>query len=70
LEKKGIPTVTIVTSAFVDLMKSMTQEQGVSGLVWVAEEHPIAGHNLNGIQKKIDASFPKILQAILRQPPN
>jgi hypothetical protein len=70
LEKKGIPTVTIVTSAFVDLMKSLIQEQEAGDLVYVVEAHPIAGHNLSGIQKKVNASFPKILQAIIGQPPN
>jgi hypothetical protein len=63
LEQKGIPTVTIVTSPFVDLVKSILQEQGVGTLVWVVEGHPIAGQNLKGIRKKVDASFPKILQA-------
>jgi hypothetical protein len=63
LEQKGIPTVTIVTSPFVDLVKSILQEQEVGDLIWVVEGHPIAGHNLKGIRKKVDASFSKILQA-------
>ena len=62
--------MTIVTSAFVDLMKKIAQEQEVGDLTWVVEEHPIAGHNLRGIQKKVNASFRKILQAITGQPPN
>jgi hypothetical protein len=70
LEKKGIPTVTIVTSAFVDLIQAVLQQQEVRDLTWVVEEHPIAGHNLNGIQKKVNASFPKILEAIIGRPPN
>jgi hypothetical protein len=67
LEQKGIPTVTIVTSPFVDLVKSILQEQEVGDLIWVVEGHPIAGHNLNGIHKKVEASFSKILQAATGQ---
>ena len=37
----------------------------------VVEEHPIAGHTLKGIRKKVDAAFPAILKAAtLWQPGN
>jgi hypothetical protein len=70
LEKKGIPTVTIVTTAFEELFKSTVQRQGLAEISCVVVEHPIAGHNMQGIQKKADAAFPKIFEAAtMWQPP-
>jgi hypothetical protein len=63
LEKKGIPTVTIVTNAFEELLKSAAKYQGVSEMNYVVVEHPIAGHNLKGVYKLAEAAFPQILKA-------
>lgn len=35
----------------------------------VVVEHPIAGHNLEGIRKKVDAAFPEILKAAMKWQP-
>jgi len=69
VEKKGIPTVTIVTTAFEELAKSTMQEQGISEMALVVVEHPIAGLSLEGIQKKADAAFPNILTAATQWQP-
>lgn len=69
LEKKGIPTVTIVTTAFEELLKSTLKDQEVSEMALVVVEHPIAGHNLEGIRKKVDQAFPDILRAITKWQP-
>lgn len=69
VEKKGIPTVTIATTAFEELAKSTMQEQGVSEMALVVVEHPVAGHNLEGIQEKADAAFPDILEAATQWQP-
>ena len=60
---KGIPTVTVVTTAFEEMIRSLMKEQGVSGMGLVVFKHPIAGHSLEGIRKKVDAVFPMILKA-------
>jgi hypothetical protein len=39
------------------------KDQGVSEMAIVMVEHPIAGHNLEGIRKKVDSVFPVILKA-------
>jgi len=39
------------------------QEQGVSEMALVVMQHPIAGHNLEGIQKKVKEAFGDILAA-------
>jgi hypothetical protein len=69
LEKKGIPTVTIATTAFEELVKSTMKEQGVSDMALVVVEHPIAGHNLQDIRKKADSAFPNILKTATQWQP-
>ncbi len=69
VEKKGIPTVTIVTSAFEETFKALMKEQGVSSMALVITEHPIAGHNLEGVRKKVDKDFPAILKAATQWQP-
>jgi hypothetical protein len=69
LEKKGIPTVTVATTAFEEMVRSLMKDQGVSEMALVVEEHPIAGHNLEGIRKKVDVAFPVILKAATQWQP-
>jgi len=62
LEKRGIPTVTILTTAFEDLFKSAMKDQEVSDMAMVAVEHPIAGRSLEDTRKMADSVFPNILK--------
>jgi hypothetical protein len=62
IEKKGIPTVTIVTTAFEETFKTLMKDQGVAEMALIVTEHPIAGHNAEGIKKKVDKDFPAILK--------
>ena len=68
IEKKGIPTVAVVTTAFEDTMKTLIKTQDVGEMALVVTEHPIAGHNLEGINKKVDKDFPAILRAATQWP--
>ncbi len=68
IEKSGIPTVTVVTTAFGETIKSLFKDQGVTDMSLVVTEHPIAGHNLESIRKKADADFPLILKATVQKP--
>jgi hypothetical protein len=63
VEKKGIPTVTVVTTAFEEPLKALLKNQEVQEMALVVTEHPIAGHNLDGIKKKADKDFPAVLKA-------
>ena len=54
MEKKGIPTVTIVTSAFEELARTAIKDQGVSDMALVVVEHPIAGRNSEDTKKLMD----------------
>ncbi len=45
------------------------KDQGVSEMALVVEEHPIAGHTLEGIRKKVNERFPLILKAATQWQP-
>jgi len=51
-------------------MKSTLKEQGVSEMALVIVEHPIAGHNLKGIQKIAETAFPEIIKAATKWQPS
>jgi hypothetical protein len=69
LEKRGIPTVTITTTAFEELAKKSMQEQGISEMAMVVVEHPIGGRNLKDTRKLVDGCFPDILKAATQWQP-
>jgi len=69
VEKKGIPTVTIVTTPFVETVTAAMKAQGVSDMCFAAVEHPIAGYDLDGVRKKAETDFPIILQAATQWQP-
>ncbi len=69
VERKGIPTVTVVTTAFEEPLKSLMKGQGVPEMSLVVTEHPIAGHNAEGIKKKANKDFPAILKAATQWQP-
>ena len=69
LEKKGIPTVTVVTTAFEETIRSLIRDQGISEMALVVEQHPIAGHNLEGIRRKAEAASSVVLRAATQWQP-
>ena len=58
-----------MTNAFNETMSSLIKDNGVSEMSLVVTEHPIAGHNLDGIKKKVDKDFPTILKAATQWQP-
>ncbi|MBI4525845.1 MAG: thiol-disulfide oxidoreductase [Deltaproteobacteria bacterium] len=69
LEKEGIPTVTVATTAFIDLAKASTAGTGVPEMSFVVVEHPIGGISKEQIEAKADAAFPEILKMALEWKP-
>jgi hypothetical protein len=51
------------------MVKSVLKEQGINEFSLVVVEHPIAGHNLEGIRKKMDGVFPQVLTAATKWQP-
>jgi hypothetical protein len=50
-------------------MKGLFKDNGVSETALVVTEHPIAGHNLEAIQKKVEKDFPAVLKAATQWQP-
>jgi hypothetical protein len=70
LEKKGIPTVTITTTAFEELFKTTMNKQGISEMAVVAVEHPIGGRNEAEIKQLADGAFASIFKAATQWQPS
>jgi len=51
------------------MAKSIAKEQGVPEMCLVVVEHPIAGHNLEGIRKKMDGVFPELMKVATKWRP-
>ncbi len=62
--------MTIVTTAFEELLKSAIKYQGVPEMSVVAVEHPIAGHNQKGVYRLAESAFPQILKAAAKWQPS
>ncbi len=61
--------MTVTTTAFESPLKDLIKDNGVAGIALVVTEHPIAGHNPEGIRKKADKDFPSILKAATQWQP-
>jgi hypothetical protein len=69
IEKRGIPTVTIVRWAFEEPTRALIKDQGQPEMALVATEHRIASHNPEEIRKQVDEAFPAILKATTQWQP-
>ncbi len=67
MEKKGIPTVTIVTTPYKGGAETAAKDQGVTAMPLLIVEHPIAGHDAAGIKAKAETIFPELLKAATAQ---
>ncbi len=62
MEKLGIPTVTITTSAFLSLSRSTMEGLGLADMAFVEVPHPMGMISLQEIQAKADQTFPEIVK--------
>lgn len=70
MEKLGIPTVTVATSAFIDLARSTMSGYGAPDMAFVVVPHPMGGIKLEEIQAKADAAFDDIVAAATQWQPS
>lgn len=63
IEKKGIPTVTIVTEPFLALAKGTQKSQGLTDLCYVTVPHPIGMIPAEEVVNKVDKAFADIVKA-------
>ena len=60
IEKLGIPTVTVTTSAFTGLARSTQKSVGLPDMALVEVPHPMAMIPLQEIRAKADGSFQEL----------
>ena len=58
----GIPTITVVTSAFLSLARSTMKSVGLPDMAFVEVPHPMAMISLQEIRAKADQSFLEIMR--------
>ncbi len=64
-EELGIPTVTVGTSAFTDLLQLEAEQRGLGGLERVIVPHPIGGLKPEAVRSKVDDSVVAALLSAL-----
>ena len=69
VEKKGIPTVTVTTTAYEKLLRTTLKDQGVADMAVVVVKHPIGGRNDAETKDLVDGAFAGILQAATQWQP-
>ena len=65
IEKKGIPTVTIVRSPFEELTNAIIKEQGQPEMILAVIKQDT--YNPEEIKKQADEAFPAILKATTKR---
>ena len=68
LEKMGIPTVAIVSDAFIGNAKTMARLSGIPDYPFLAVPHPVSSLDKKGIEDLVATYFPTILRLLLEQP--
>jgi len=69
LEKRGIPTVTVVTNQFLSLAKSTVKSTGLSEMAFVEVEHPLGMIPLDEVRAKAEKAFPEIINKAIKWQP-
>ena len=69
MEKLGIPTITVASTAFVSLARSTMESIGLADMAFVEVPHPMGMVSLPEIRAKADQSFAEILEKATRWKP-
>ncbi len=68
LEKEGVPSATIITSLFEPTGRAMAAQWAVPDYQFLVMEHPIANLDDEGLDRKVDAILPEIIDLLLHAP--
>ena len=61
-ERRGIPTITVVTSQFAGLAKTVALSEGATDICLVTVSHPMGMTSKAEIEKKAIDAFPEIFK--------
>jgi hypothetical protein len=68
LEKQGVPTVTICTTAFEDLAREESRNLGMPDLPLAIIQHPIGGEPLSAIDQRAEDAVAQVVRALTVNP--
>ena len=68
LEKRGVPTVVIVSEPFIGNANTMARLLGMPDYRYVALPHPISSLDRKGIDELVRRHFPQVLELLLARP--
>ena len=67
LERRGIPTATVVTHAFDSYARGLARMQGMAALPIVVIPHPIAARPTDELREKIRSVHEELQAALIRK---
>ena len=65
LERKGIPTATLITQVFEDYARGLARMQGLKALPIVVIAHPVAARKAEELRARIQSVHAQIRSALL-----
>lgn len=68
-ETRGIPTVTVVTTAFHRPARLQAQNKGMAALPLIILPHPVADLKEGDLRELVEAAYPQIVAALTRGTP-
>ncbi len=68
MEKKGIPTVTVCTDAFVGLAREESRNLGLPDLRLAIVKHPLGGLPEEGVRERAREALDQVVQGLTREP--
>jgi hypothetical protein len=69
LERRGIPTATVVTHVFHEYAAGLARMQGLRELPLIVLEHPVAAQPAEILRGRIQAACTQLLTALLGHAP-
>jgi hypothetical protein len=66
LERKGIPTATVVTHAFAAYAKGLCKMQGMEATPLIVILHPVASRPESELHDKVKSAYALIRKALLK----
>lgn len=65
LERRGVPTVTFVTSAFVAMADALAKARGIAALPIVRLPHPFSQLSADDVRREVDAVIDRLVEFAL-----
>ncbi len=68
LEKRGIPSVVVISEAFVQNAKAIAKLSGIPDYPFIVVPHPVSSLDAEGLEELVKRFFPQVLELLLARP--